>query len=233
LHDDEITMASIGEDLRMTLSNDVVDVLANLHLAVPADIGLGDLSRTEGYVARQLKRWNRQWESSKTRELPAMEELYAALVSHAPEQRYTGVVHGDYRLGNMLVTPETGKVAAVLDWELCTLGDALADVGYLLNNWVLPGEEDIRGATAFPTKAGGFASREYLIERYEEKTGFEVGNIGYYQAFQFWRLAAIVEGVLSRYLQGVMGDSSDVDTDEYSEQVENLAAGALEIAKNF
>ncbi len=233
LHDDEVTNASIPHDSRMDLSNDVVDVLAKLHLAVPAEIGLGDLGRTEGYVARQLKRWNRQWEASKTRELPAMDELYLALVEHTPEQRFSGVVHGDYRLGNMLVDPATAKVTAVLDWELCTLGDALADVGYLLNNWVLPGEEDIRGATAFPTKAGGFATREHLIERYQEKTGFEVGNIGYYQAFQFWRLAAIVEGVLSRYLQGVMGDASEVDTDLYAEQVENLAAGALEIAKGF
>lgn len=233
LHDDEITQTQLGHDLRLTLSDDVVDVLAALHTAVPAEIGLGDLGRSEGYVARQLKRWNRQWESSKTRELPAMEELFAALVSHSPEQLYSGVVHGDYRLGNMLIIPSTGKIAAVLDWELCTQGDALADVGYLLNNWVLPGEDDVRGATAFPTLAGGFASREHLVERYQNKTGFEVGNIGYYQAFQFWRLAAIVEGVLSRYLQGVMGDASEIDTDSYADQVENLAAAALELAKDF
>ena len=233
LHDDIITADSLPTDMRMTLSDDVIDVLAALHTAVPSEIGLGDLGRTEGYVARQLKRWSRQWEASKTRELSAMEEVFAALVSHAPEQRYSGIVHGDYRLGNMLITPETGKVAAVLDWELCTQGDVLADLGYLFNNWVLPGEEDVRGATAFPALTGGFATREYLVDRYQEKTGYEVGNIGYYQSFQHWRLAAIVEGVLSRYLQGVMGDASDVDTDAYSEQVENLAGAALELAKDF
>ena len=208
---------------RVALSEAVVDALAALHTADVDAIGLGDLARREAYLDRQLKRWRGQWEKSKTRELPAMEEVYEALLASKPEQRYTGVVHGDYRLGNMLARAD-GTIAAVLDWELCTLGDVLADVGYLLNNWAAPDEPAVR---MIPTAAGGFLDREALVRRYAEKTGFAVGDIEYYRAFQYWRLAAIVEGVASRYLQGVMGDPS-ADAGVFQQQVDMLAAQALQ-----
>ncbi len=233
LHDGEIADAELADhDHRQTLSTSVVDVLADLHLADPDAIGLGDLGRKEAYLDRQLKRWKGQWEKSKTRELADMDQAYELLVSTKPEQRYTGVVHGDYRLGNMLVDPTSGTVAAILDWELCTLGDVLADVGYLLNNWVQPGEDSLRGATAFPTQHGGFTSREQLVHAYSTRTGFEVGNVDYYRAFQHWRLAAIVEGVLARYLKGVMADDS-VDTDQYRLQVENMATESLRLLREM
>ncbi len=233
LHDGDITEEAVPDhDVRATLSRSVVDVLADLHLADPDTIGLGELARKDAYLDRQLKRWRGQWEKSKTRELPDMEEAYELLVDAKPEQRYTGVVHGDYRLGNMLVDPASGAVAAVLDWELCTLGDVLADVGYILNNWVQPGEPNLRGATANPTMVGGFTTREELVEAYSARTGFEVANVNYYRAFQNWRLAAIVEGVMARYLQGVMADDS-VDTDEYKVQIENLAAESLVLLRSL
>ncbi len=226
LHNSEVAEELTTHDVRGRISESVVDVLATLHAADPDTIGLGELGRKEAYLDRQLKRWAGQWEKTKTRELPEMERAHQLLVAAKPEQRYTGVVHGDYRLGNMLVDTTTGAVEAVLDWELCTLGDVLADVGYLLNNWVQPGEESLRGATAFPTMVGGFSTREELVARYIDRTGFDVGDVNYYRAFQNWRLAAIVEGVLARYLQGVMADDS-VDTDSYREQVEALANEAL------
>lgn len=233
LHDAEIAKAELPDhNLRQTLSASVVTGLGDLHLADPDQIGLGDLARKEGYIDRQLKRWKRQWEDSKTRDLPAMDQAYESLLAAKPAQRYTGVVHGDYRLGNMLTNTATGHVAAVLDWELCTLGDVLADVGYLLNNWVQPGEESLRGATDFPTMQGGFTTREELIEAYSEHTGFEVTNANYYRAFQNWRLGAIVEGVLARYLKGVMVDDS-VDTDLYRVQVENLAEESLRLLQTL
>ncbi|MGI9597016.1 MAG: phosphotransferase family protein [Acidimicrobiales bacterium] len=229
LHDAEIADAEIPDfEIREKLSASVVDVLADLHLADPDQIGLGDLGRKEAYLDRQLKRWKSQWEKSKTRELPAMEKAYDLLVKAKPDQRHTGVVHGDYRLGNMLIDPESGTISAVLDWELCTLGDVMADVGYILNNWVQPGEESLRGATAFPTMHGGFSTREELVEAYSRRTGFEVENANYYRAFQNWRLAAIVEGVLARYLKGVMADET-VDTDQYRLQVENMADESLRL----
>jgi aminoglycoside phosphotransferase (APT) family kinase protein len=233
LHDGEITAAAVPDHgIRRKLSQSVVDVLADLHLADPDAIGLGDLGRKEAYLDRQLKRWRGQWEKSKTRELPAMEEAYELLLQAKPEQRYTGVVHGDYRLGNMLTDAATGTIAAVLDWELCTLGDVLADVGYILNNWTQPGEPSLRGATAHPTMIGGFTTREELIDAYSERTGFEVSDVNYYRAFQNWRLAAIVEGVMARYLKGVMADDS-VDTDEYKVQIENLADESLRLMRTL
>ncbi|MDH3682069.1 MAG: phosphotransferase family protein [Acidimicrobiia bacterium] len=223
LHDAELADLEMPDHAaREDLSQSVVDVLAALHTADPDAIGLGDLGRREAYLDRQLKRWKRQWESSKTRELPAMDRAFDLLGQAKPEQRYTGVVHGDYRLGNMLVDPVRGTVEAVLDWELCTLGDVLADIGYILNNWVQPGEATSGGTTEPPTMHGGFSTREELIDRYCTTTGFEVTNADYYRAFQHWRLAAIVEGVMARYLKGVMVDDS-VDTDEYRVRVETMA----------
>lgn len=209
---------------RVALAEAVVDALAALHLADVDAIGLGDLARRDAYLGRQLKRWHGQWEKSKTRELATMEHVHEALVAGMPEQRYTGVVHGDYRLGNMLARAD-GTIAAVLDWELCTLGDVLADLGYLLNNWAQPGEA---GLHMIPTAAGGFPDRDALLHRYATKTGFAVEGIDYYRAFQCWRLAAIVEGVASRYLKGVMGDPN-ADAGIFQRQVEMLADQALQM----
>ncbi len=232
LHDRDVTAATIPQDQRIQLSESVIDTLAALHTADPDEIGLGDLGRRSGYLERQLRRWQGMWDATKTRELPAMDRTHELLVQHLPEEKYNTVVHGDYRLGNMLVTPETGQVAAVLDWELCTLGDPLADLGYLLNNWVEPEEADqIVGATAFPTADGGFLGREAMIERYSAKTGFDVQNADYYRAFQFWRLGSIVEGVLSRYMKGAL--DNDVDLDSFRIQVNSLSEMALELAEGM
>jgi aminoglycoside phosphotransferase (APT) family kinase protein len=119
-------------------------------------------------------------------------------------------------------------VAAVLDWELCTLGDVLADVGYLLNSWTQPGEITDRDVTMVATTAGGFTSREELVDAYTAATGFEVTNAGYYRAFQYWRLAAIAEGVYARYQKGVMGGDLDT-TSDYPSRVESMATEALNL----
>ncbi len=231
LHSDEITRECVPEgDVRITLSNNVADVLADLHLANPDDIGLGELGRKEAYLDRQLKRWRGQWEKSKTRELADMEDAYELLMAAKPEQRYTGIVHGDYRFGNLLVDPVGGKVTGVLDWELCTLGDVMADVGYLLNNWAHPDEKVDTAAVAFPTTEPGFPTRAEMVERYQERTGFEVSNVDYYRAFQHWRLAAIVEGVMGRYMKGVMGDEP-IDIDAYRLRIDAMAAESLRLLR--
>ncbi|MDH3294761.1 MAG: phosphotransferase family protein [Acidimicrobiia bacterium] len=233
LHDEETVRESIPDpEVRANVSVSAVTALAELHVADRDAIGLGDLGRTEGYVDRQLKRWQGQWDKTKTRELPAMDKAYQLLIATKPEQRYTSVVHGDFRLGNMLVDPASGRVLAVLDWELCTLGDPLADFGYLLNNWLEPGEPNYRGATDFPTQAGGFLTKDEITSIYCERTGFDPDHLAahsdYYRAFQLWRLAAIVEGVYSRYLKGALGELTE-DIDEYADQVTNLAESALEL----
>ena len=217
---------------RRAIGEDIVEILSRLHHIDVDQVGLGDLGRKEAYLARQIKRWRTQWENSKTRELATMERVAVALEQQMPEQHHAGIVHGDFRLGNMLAglgSDTAGKVTAVLDWELCTLGDPLADLGYIMNNWAQPGEDGPtnRGAAQAPTAAGGFHERDEFLARYAELTGWDVSGINYYRAFQYWRLAAIVEGVMARYLKGVMGD--EADTDEFKTQVEALAQAAADL----
>ena len=209
---------------RRQLGEGVIGALARLHRINPDDVGLGDLGRKEAYLARQLRRWSKQWEATKTHEIPEMEESERLLREAMPEQVGTAIVHGDYRLGNMIVA--AGEIRAILDWELCTLGDPLADVGYLLNNWTLPGEP---GADLMATGVGGFPARDELCAAYAEATGRDLGNIGYYRAFSHWRLAAIGQGVYKRYLVGAMGESRGVDLERQKAGVAARARAALEL----
>jgi aminoglycoside phosphotransferase (APT) family kinase protein len=196
----------LPESLRPRACEHLVDVLADLHAADVDEIGLGDLARREGYVERQIKRWSTQWENSKTREIPAIEEVARHLAANVPVQRGVSIAHGDYRFGNCLVDVGTGLVTAVLDWELCTLGDPLADLGYLGVYWVRP---DGASRDNDPSGADGFLPYADIVERYATRTGRDVSQIDYYVAFSSWRLAVISEGVYNRYLHGAMGDQND------------------------
>lgn len=225
--DDSVIGATVPESDRRGIGLDVIEILSRLHAINPDDVGLGDLGRKEAYLERQLKRWNKQWAASKTHEIPAMEESARLLAESMPEQIGTAIVHGDYRLGNMIVKDDS--VLAILDWELCTLGDPLADVGYLLNNWVSPGEIETREGDQSPTAVGGYPSRDELCDIYTNNTGRDLSQINYYRAFAHWRLAAIGQGVYKRYLMGAMGKDREVDLDKQKEGVSIRAAAALEL----
>ncbi len=218
----------IGVPERAKVSDDLIDVLADLHDVDVDAVGLGDLARREGYIERQLKRWTTQWANSKTRELPAIDEVAERLAARIPPQHGVTIAHGDYRFGNCMVDPEHGRIAAVLDWELCTLGDPLADVGYLGVYWTDPGGSG--GRHNDPSGAEGFPSYAELLERYATRTGRDVSGIDYYVAFASWRLAVIGEGVYARYLHGAMGDQ-DLGPEElemFKSNTEQLAGAALE-----
>ncbi len=225
LTDAEIA-ATVPVSERHAMGLQLVDILTRLHSIDPDHIGLGDLGRKEAYLTRQLKRWTRQWEASKTHEIPEMEASCRLLTEKMPRQIGATIVHGDYRLGNMIV--DAGEVRAILDWELCTLGDPLADLGYLLNNWLGP-EEVEEEARPPPTAAGGFISRAEIINLYAAKTGRDLSGINYYRAFAHWRLAAIGQGVYKRYLMGAMGEDRDVDLEQQKASVARGAAAALEL----
>ncbi len=212
-------------ELRQPASDHLIDVLAYLHDVDIDAVGLGDLAKREGYVERQVRRWTSQWENSKTRELPAIDEVAKRLREHLPTQRDSTIAHGDYRFGNCLTDVTAGRVAAVLDWELCTLGDPLADVGYMGVYWYDGNPANLRHND--PTSAGGFPTYPDLLERYAMRTGRDLSGIGYYVAFSCWRLAVISEGVYARYLHGAMGDQEGVDTSSFQSGVETLAARAL------
>jgi aminoglycoside phosphotransferase (APT) family kinase protein len=208
----------------------LIDVLADLHAVDVDAVGLGDLARREGYVERQLKRWSTQWANSKTRELPEIDEVERRLRERVPVQQGVAIVHGDYRFGNCLVDPDRGRIAAVLDWELCTLGDPLADVGYLGVYWTDPGSTSRRAND--PTAAGSFPSYGEMLERYANRTGRDLSSIEFYRAFSSWRLAIISEGVYARYVHGVMADEH-ADVDSFKAGVEQLAQAALDAVRKL
>jgi aminoglycoside phosphotransferase (APT) family kinase protein len=221
----------LAPELRRQTCEHLVDVLADLHEADIDAIGLGDLARREGYVERQIKRWSTQWANSKTRELPAIDEVASHLAANVPVQRGVSIAHGDYRFGNCLTDVEQGRIAAVLDWELCTLGDPLADLGYLGVYWV---DADGEGRHNDPTAAPGFMSYAEIVDRYADRTGRDVSGIDYYVAFSSWRLAVISEGVYARYLNGAMGAEVDAEALElFRAGTDGLAIKALDAIRRL
>jgi len=212
-----------AEAERRAIGERVVDTLVEIHAVDPDAVGLGDLGRKEDYVARQLRRWQGQWEKSKTRELAAIDAVHERLAARIPAQGPATIVHGDYRLDNMILTP-AGEVAAVVDWELCTLGDPLADVGLLMVYWPEPGDEPV--ALGQPASlAPGFPNREELRARYAERSGRDLSQLDFYVALGYWKLAIILEGVYARYAAGQYGDA-DPGIEEFARLVERLAEAA-------
>ena len=208
---------------RTRTGDSLIEVLAAIHAIDPSAVGLGELGRRDGYIERQLKRWYGQWNKSKTRELAIVDEVHDTLAANVPEQGPAAIVHGDYRLDNCMVD-DRGEVVAVLDWELCTLGDPLADVGLLMVYWNEPG--DSTQTLSSPTVAAGMRSRTDLLERYAAASGRDLSHIDFYVAFGYWKLACIVEGVYARYVGGSMGDRDTSDFDVFARQVEALATQA-------
>jgi aminoglycoside phosphotransferase (APT) family kinase protein len=208
------------EHARRAIGERVVDTLVAVHEVDPDAVGLGDLGRKEEYVKRQLKRWHGQWEKSKTRELEVVDDVHERLAARVPEQGPATIVHGDYRLDNMILSPE-GQVAAVVDWELCTLGDPLADVGLLLVYWSEEGD-DFMPLFAPATIAPGFISRDEVRSRYAKRSGRDLSEIDFFVALGYWKLAIILEGVYARYAGGQYG-KTDEGFEEFAKIVERLA----------
>jgi len=223
--------ALLAPHLREAASHHLIDVMAELHAVDVDAVGLGDLARRDGYIERQLKRWRSQWENSKTRELPAIDEVEKRLSAHVPQQQGVVIAHGDYRFGNCLTDVKKGRIAAVLDWELCTLGDPLADLGYLGVYWSDGPSSALRAND--PTPAGGFPTYASLVERYARTTGRDVSGVNYYVAFSCWRLAVISEGVYARYLHGAMGKQDGIDLSTMKLGPEGLAERALEAVRRL
>jgi aminoglycoside phosphotransferase (APT) family kinase protein len=208
---------------RRAIGERVADTLVSIHAVDPDAAGLGDLGRKEDYVARQLRRWQGQWEKSKTRELAAIDRVHERLSARIPEQGPATIVHGDYRLDNMILTP-AGEVAAVVDWELCTLGDPLADVGLLMAYWPERGEETI--ALGQPANlAPGFPTRREIADRYAERSGRDLSELDFFLALGYWKLAIILEGVYARYAAGGYG-KVDPGIQAFARLVERLAEAA-------
>jgi len=214
----------LDEAARAAASRSMVDTMAAIHAVDVDAAGLSDLGRHDGYIARQLRRWYGQWNHGKTRELPAVDRVHDALSERIPDQGPATIVHGDYRLDNCMVD-ERGQVVAVLDWEICTLGDPLADLGMLQVYWTGP-DDDASSWVGSATTAPGFWNRDQLVARYAEASGRDVSELDFYVAFAFWKLACILEGVYARYLGGALGARSAGELEPFRQQVDDAAARA-------
>lgn len=218
---------AVDPALRPRMSHSLTDTLAALHALNPDEIGLGDLGRKEDYCARQLRRWKRQVDEGSDREMPLFQELHDRFSAAIPPQQGAGIVHGDYRMDNCMMGHD-GDVAAVLDWELCTLGDVLADVAGMAMWW----GDDPRSQGRLgdvPTKAEGFGTRVEMLERYGRSSDRDISDLPWYVAFQHWRLAAISEGVRVRFAAGAMGDQEGAAESDARASVDNLVQMADEI----
>lgn len=231
IRDADQAAATLTVGARTNASRSLVDTMATIHAVDLDTSGLGELGRHEGYIARQLKRWYGQWNQGKTRELSAVDRVHDALVERIPEQGLATIVHGDYRLDNCMVD-DAGDVVAVLDWEICTLGDPLADLGLLQVYWTGPDD----GASAWDgnaTTAAGFWNRADIVEHYAQVSGRDVSQLDFYVAFAYWKLACILEGVYGRYLGGALGEQDPADLERFKLQVDAAAMQAEQYLERF
>jgi aminoglycoside phosphotransferase (APT) family kinase protein len=203
--------------LRRAIGNGLVDVLADLHAVDPAAVGLADFGRPEGFAARQVRRWSKQWDATRDRDRPAMDALAARLAETVPATQRSGIVHGDYRLDNCLLDPGTpGRIRAVLDWEMSTLGDPLTDIGMLFVYWPEAGEDPPAVQSAV-TALPGFPTRQEIAERYAQRSGMDLGELSWYVGFAYFKFAAIVAGIVARSKAGAMAGK---DATGYAERID-------------
>ena len=193
---------------RRTVCEGLLDVLAELHAVDPEAVGLGDFGRPDGYMARQVSRWSKQWEATRIEGLEDLDALAADLTAKLPgTQRHT-IVHGDYRLDNtVLDTTALGRIVAVLDWEMSTLGDPLADLGVLLTYWNQADDTGARGGglvVPSVTTLPGMMTREEVAEGYARRTGLDLDVLPWYSAFGFFKLAVVCAGIAMRSKAGAM-----------------------------
>jgi aminoglycoside phosphotransferase (APT) family kinase protein len=210
-------------------SRELVDVLARIHSVDYEAVGLGDFGHPEGFLERQVRRWGQQWERSKAADLPALDELARRLRNALPESGPPSIVHGDYRLDNTMLAPgDPTRIVAVLDWEMATLGDPLADVGLLLLYWAQNDAQVIATGEGISTDAG-FLSRDEVVARYAEQSGRNVDQLDWYVVFAGYKLAIIVEGIAARYRMGkTLGEGFEAMGDMVARLVDAALAQASE-----
>ncbi|WP_446458489.1 phosphotransferase family protein [Streptomyces rochei] len=193
-------LATLGPERTRAAVLNLVDTLVGLHAVDPAEVGLGDFGRPEGFLDRQLRRWAKQLDASRNRDLAGIDELHATLGRELPRSPSPTVVHGDYRLDNVLIGGEDDEIRAILDWEMSTLGDPLTDLGLLVMYSSPLGMPDSPVSTT--AQAPGHPAPAELIERYAARSGRDVSAVAWYTAFAWFKLAVILEGIHYRYTLG-------------------------------
>jgi aminoglycoside phosphotransferase (APT) family kinase protein len=226
----DVPAAIDTEEGRRRLSQELVDALVEVHAVDWRACGLDGYGKPTGYLERQMRRFTGLWEYNKTRELPVVEEVRDWLAAHLPESPESTIVHGDYRLGNVMVADTApAELVAIFDWELSTIGDPLADVGYLTVTWAQaddPADISFSSLSA-ATRRPGFMTREELTARYVERSGRSVSALNWYQALALWKAAVFMEGNFKRF---TLGASDDQYLAAFDEGVPALAEKAREVA---
>lgn len=209
-------------ELARRIGEMIVDTIAALHTADPVKAELGDLGRPQGYAARQLEGWTKRWNAAKDKDLPNVDEMIAWLSKSVPSPQRASLLHNDFKLDNMIVDAEDpAKAVAVLDWDMCTRGDPLMDLGYMLNYWSEAADPEAwRGAGFMPTWRPGFLTRAEAVARYAEHTGFAVDHIRWYHVFGVFKLTGVIQQIYIRYLRG---QTSDERFAAFGKRVETLA----------
>jgi aminoglycoside phosphotransferase (APT) family kinase protein len=190
------------------MSESLIDALADFHAVDFAALGLGDLGKPEGFIERQIEGWYRRWQAAKTEELPDIDTVYGWLRSHVPAAQGVSLVHNDYKLDNVMFAPgEPGRIVAVFDWDMCTLGDPLNDLGALLAYWVEPSDpHSLQAVSMMPVGDLGFLTRDELVERYAARSHRSLEHIGFYHALGLFRVTVIVAQIYVRYVRGQTQD---------------------------
>jgi aminoglycoside phosphotransferase (APT) family kinase protein len=219
-------------DQRRHIGEELVDALVEIHAVDWPAAGLGDFGRPSGYLQRQLRRFGGLWEANKTRELPAVERVALWLAENLPESGPATLVHGDYRLGNVIFAADRpAHLQAVLDWEMATIGDPLADVGYLCMMWAQPGDPPggLRGQLGGVTRSEGFPTRAQLIARYEQRSGRPMQSLDWYVTLAMWKAAIFMEG---NYKRALAGATDDPYLAQFGEGVGELAHAAEQMTRH-
>jgi aminoglycoside phosphotransferase (APT) family kinase protein len=230
---DAAQAAALGAAQKERATEALIETQAALHTLDVDALGLGDLARQRAsYVERQLARWRKQAEASTTRAVPHMAEVHARLArAIPPEIARPGLAHGDYRFDNV-VMDGAQRVIAVLDWELCTIGDPIADFCWSLMYWAAPGEANPWLQNP-PTQAPGFCSRAEVAARYAKRTGFDLSRLPYYEAFSWWKMACLIEGVAARARAGASGGMKSGPHEQIQERADTYFARAEELSRHL
>jgi aminoglycoside phosphotransferase (APT) family kinase protein len=215
---------------RARTADELIDGLVELHAVEPASLALENFGRPTGYLERQLRRFTGLWEHNKTREVPEVEEVGRWLQANLPESPPATIVHGDYRLGNTIFAAQApARLDAILDWEMATVGDPLADVGYMMIHWIEAGDRVGQFNLQSVTMLEGFPTRQELVARYEERSGRSVGALDWYVTLALWKGTVFMEG---NYKRAVSGATDDPYLKTFGEGVVELARRALDVTRN-
>ncbi|MFL5824005.1 MAG: phosphotransferase family protein [Solirubrobacteraceae bacterium] len=227
---DTMPAALDSDEQRGLIADQLIDELVELHAVDWSAIGLEGFGKPSGYLERQLRRFTGLWEHNRTRELAEVEQLATWLAENMPQSPPATIVHGDYRLGNTMFAAEApARLVAILDWEMATIGDPLADLGYMVMHWTRPGDPDSKFNLHTVTRLPGFPTREELVQRYEERSGRSMQALNWYVTLALWKAIVFMEG---NYKRALAGSTDDPYLKAFGDGVVEISQRALHVSQH-